>query len=90
MGKGDPVFATAFSAPVRSSAAGARLGIFSAYEIERRPRGASRRKAAPTSVSGQCGQWHLRATALFVRRDIEGGTKGPRANAPGIIGPKQM
>ncbi|MCU7278684.1 hypothetical protein OC926_02405 [Pseudomonas peradeniyensis] len=24
-----------------------------AYEIERRPRGASRRKAAPTSVSGQ-------------------------------------
>ncbi|WP_140399128.1 hypothetical protein [Pseudomonas sp. SID14000] len=27
--------------------------IFSAYEIERRPRGASRHKAAPTFVSGQ-------------------------------------
>ncbi|WP_339469357.1 hypothetical protein, partial [Pseudomonas capeferrum] len=61
MGKGDPVFATAFSAPVRSSAAGARLGIFGAYEIERRPRGASRRKAAPTFVSGQLFLWHWRA-----------------------------
>jgi hypothetical protein len=27
--------------------------ICSAYEIERRPRGASQHKAAPTSVSGQ-------------------------------------
>ena len=32
---------------------GAWLGIFSAYQVERRPRGASRRKAAPTFVSGQ-------------------------------------
>jgi len=33
--------------------AGAWLEIFCALEIERRPRGASRHKAAPTSVSGQ-------------------------------------
>ncbi|WP_217436293.1 hypothetical protein, partial [Pseudomonas putida] len=32
---------------------GARHNTFCAYEIERRPRGASRRKAAPTFVSGQ-------------------------------------
>jgi hypothetical protein len=29
------------------------MGIFSAYEIERRPRGASQHKAAPTFISGQ-------------------------------------
>jgi hypothetical protein len=34
-------------------ALGAWLEWFGAYEIERRPRGASRRKAAPTFVSGQ-------------------------------------
>jgi len=33
--------------------AGACHNIFIACEIERRPRGASRHKAAPTSVSGQ-------------------------------------
>jgi hypothetical protein len=32
---------------------GARHNTFSAYETERRPRGASQHKAAPTSVSGQ-------------------------------------
>ncbi len=32
---------------------GVRHNTFSAYEIERRPRGASRDKPAPTSVSGQ-------------------------------------
>jgi len=30
-----------------------RHNIVSAYQIERRPRGASQHKAAPTSVSGQ-------------------------------------
>jgi hypothetical protein len=38
---------------VRVVAASAWLGWFGACEIERRPRGASRRKAAPTFVSGQ-------------------------------------
>ncbi|MFP3374837.1 hypothetical protein, partial [Pseudomonas sp. SIMBA_068] len=32
---------------------GVRHNTFSAYEIERRPRGASQHKAAPTFVSGQ-------------------------------------
>jgi len=43
---------------------GVRHNIFIACEIERRPRGASRRKAAPTSVSGQLCLWDLRANAL--------------------------
>ncbi|MEN5142614.1 hypothetical protein [Pseudomonas juntendi] len=49
----------------------ARHGIFSVCEIERRPRGASRGKPAPTFVSGQYYLCLTRATALFVRRDIE-------------------
>jgi len=48
-----------------------RHSIFSAGEIERRPRGASRRKAAPTFVSGQSILRQARATALYVRRDID-------------------
>jgi hypothetical protein len=67
-----------------------RVERCSAYETERRPRGASQHKAAPTSVSGQSRLWNLRATALFVRLDIKVGTKGPRAHASGIIGQKQM
>ena len=31
-----------------------------------------------------------RATALFVRHNIKADAKGPRANASGITGPKQM
>jgi len=61
------VFAMVFAAPVK----GVRRNHFSAYEIERRPRGASRRKAAPTFVSGQSILCQERATALFGRRDIE-------------------
>ena len=38
--------------------------IFSACEIERRPRGASRAALAPTFVSGQLFLWDLRANAL--------------------------
>ncbi|GLO58158.1 hypothetical protein PPUJ20066_41940 [Pseudomonas putida] len=32
---------------------GARLAVLDVFEIERRPRGASQHKAAPTPVSGQ-------------------------------------
>ncbi len=45
--------------------------IFSACEIERRPRGASRAALAPTFVSGQQPLFQMRAAALFVRRDFE-------------------
>jgi len=41
-----------------------RLEGCGAYEIERRPRGASRAKLAPTFVSGQLFLWELRANAL--------------------------
>ncbi|SPO55279.1 protein of unknown function [Pseudomonas sp. JV551A1] len=64
--------------------------FFGAWEIERRPRGASQHKAAPTSVSGQSCLCQTRATALFIRRDIEPCTGGSRAIAPGLTGPKQM
>jgi len=61
-------------------------GLCDAY-IERRPRGASRAKLAPTFVSGQLRQSRARATALFVRRDIAPCTKAfarksPRNNWP--------
>ena len=49
--------------------------IVCAYEIERRPRGASRAKLAPTFVSGQLRLRQARATTLLVRRDIEPCTK---------------
>jgi hypothetical protein len=49
---------------------GAYLEMFGACEIERRPRGASQHKAAPTSVSGQYRLCQTRAAALFVRRDF--------------------
>jgi hypothetical protein len=42
--------------------------IFSACEIERRPRGASRAKLAPTFVSGQLFLWELRANAWRMAR----------------------
>ncbi len=45
--------------------------IFVGCEIERRPRGASRGKPAPTFVSGQLCLQERRATALFVRLGIE-------------------
>ncbi|WP_336874530.1 hypothetical protein, partial [Pseudomonas juntendi] len=38
--------------------------IFSACEVERRPRGASRAALAPTFVSGQLFLWDSRANAL--------------------------
>ena len=41
-----------------------RREIFSACQIERRPRGASRAALAPTFVSGQLFLWDLRANAL--------------------------
>ena len=43
---------------------GARLCSSGACQIERRPRGASRAKLAPTFVSGQLFLWDLRATLL--------------------------
>ncbi|MDD2075897.1 hypothetical protein NPS45_18985, partial [Pseudomonas putida] len=42
-----------------------------AYEIERRPRGASRAALAPTFVFGQERLLQARATALFLRCDLE-------------------
>jgi hypothetical protein len=49
---------------------------FSACEIERRPRGASRGKPAPTFVSGQYLLHPLARGPLFARRDIEWYAKG--------------
>ncbi|MCA4073988.1 hypothetical protein LD001_01415 [Pseudomonas kurunegalensis] len=46
------------------------LYIFSACEIERRPRGASRAALAPTFVSGQLCLWDLRANALGASLDM--------------------
>ncbi|MEE1987992.1 hypothetical protein V0R39_26435, partial [Pseudomonas inefficax] len=58
--------------------------------IERRPRGASQHKAAPTSVSGQSLLCLARATALSVPFNIEGcaccsssiSCHAPRVRAP--------
>ncbi|MBP2082081.1 hypothetical protein J3A69_001144 [Pseudomonas putida] len=50
---------------------GVRFDGYGGADSERRPRGASRRKAAPTFVSGQSLLCQGRATALLVRRDIE-------------------
>ncbi|MCH7301771.1 hypothetical protein MBA34_22415, partial [Pseudomonas capeferrum] len=60
---------------------GAWLGIFSAYQIERRPRGASRRKAAPTFVSGQLFLGHWRA-APWCPLNIASYKQGGRAQMP--------
>uniref|UniRef100_UPI002B253951 hypothetical protein n=1 Tax=Pseudomonas putida TaxID=303 RepID=UPI002B253951 len=53
-----------FQAKTVSKPPGARRNTFSACEIERRPRGASRAALAPTFVSGQLFLGDLRANAL--------------------------
>jgi hypothetical protein len=54
-----------------SGLAGACLDSFSAYEIERRPRGASRGKPAPTVYFGPVPPVRSPLCLLFVPFDIE-------------------
>ncbi|MDH1929968.1 hypothetical protein [Pseudomonas sp. GD03696] len=76
----------------RLSAGGAenldRLGVFAAWEIERRPRGASRATLAPTFVSGQYSLWQAHATAVLVRRYIAPCIKAIARKSHRKIGPK--
>ena len=59
-------------------------------DIERRPRGASRGKPAPTSVSGQLCLKHWRAAPLVLASISRRTNKGARAYLTGLTGPKQM
>ena len=61
---------------------GGWLEVFGVFEIERRPRGASRATLAPTFVSGQLFLGHMRATAFGAWRDIASNKQGGRAQLP--------
>ncbi|MFV3292800.1 hypothetical protein ACNFBR_29355, partial [Pseudomonas sp. NY11955] len=58
-------------------------------EIERRPRGASRAKLAPTFVSGQSCLWDLRANALAHGWISRRTNKAVARVGAGVTGPKQ-
>ncbi len=78
-----------FQAKTLSRLPSARHNTFCAYETERRPRGASQHKAAPTSVSGQSRLCLRTRPPCLPDATSRWTPRRSRAVLTGIIGPKQ-